>query len=210
MTNDDFYNMIQNVSVDEMKKWSTVYLPDIEELPDDTRFGTYTYSDFVTLTTINIVYVLDGVGMLDKEAAIEFVKFEREHSIVVWAKEKPNANKTPKVVEKRTKQKGLESINDIIYKLAYAQKEWGNDSKIAIQIYDSEDKIIDGCYVNRVDVNADGTVIISGRSNKELVDKHKSIVTRRREAKDSGDVDEAYNLKLAMNKFYGKQYEKSE
>lgn len=210
MTNDDFYNMIQNVSVNEMKKWPTVYLPDIEELPDDTRFGTYTYSNFITLTTINIVYVLDGVGMLDKEAAIEFVKFERERSIVVWAKEKPNTNKTPKVVEKRTKQKGLESINDIIYKLAYAQKEWGNDSKVVIQIYDSEDNIIDGCYVDHVGVNTDGTVFISGHSNKELVDKHKSIVTERREAEDSGDIDEAYNLKLTMNKFYGKQYEKSE
>lgn len=209
MTNDDFYSMIRNIRANEMKKWPTVYLPDIEELPDDTRFGTYTYSDFITLETINVVYVLDGSGLLDKEAAIEFVKFKRYHSMVVWAKERPN--KTSKVDEKETKQhKGSESINDIIYKLAYAQKEWGNDSKVVIQIYDSEDKIIDGCYVNRVDVNTDGTVIISGHSNKELVDKHKSIVTRRREAKDSGDFDEAYDLKLAMNKFYGKQYEKSE
>ncbi len=199
MTSDDFYTMIQNVSVNEMKEWPTVYLPDIEELPDDTWFGTYTYSDFVTLMTINVVYVVDEVRMLDKKAAIEFVKFERGHSIVVWAKEKPTANKTSKVAENEVKHdKGSESINDIIYKLAYAQKEWGNDSKVVIQIHDSDDNIIDGCYVDRVGVNTDGTVFISGHSNKELVNKHKSIVTERREAKDTKDVDEAHNLKLAM------------
>lgn len=60
------------------------------------------------------------------------------------------------------------TLEEIITALQYVQREWGNDSKVAINVYD--DNNVYGDYAMYICCGKDGTVFISNKkpkSNKE-------------------------------------------
>lgn len=56
------------------------------------------------------------------------------------------------------------TLEEVITVLQYVQREWGNDSKVAINVYD--DNNVYGDYAMHICYGKDGTVYISNKKSK--------------------------------------------
>ena len=61
----------------------------------------------------------------------------------------------------------MTTVGELIKAFEYVKREWGNDSKVVIQIRDESDYLINGAYVNKFAINHDGTVILVGKGHKD-------------------------------------------
>lgn len=90
MLNNDLCKMVYEAGEHEMLDWPRVMSIDLEKLSNDSRFDTYTYTNFASQLRIVSILKSDN-GMLNKDALKYFMDDEYSQGAkIVWAKEKPD------------------------------------------------------------------------------------------------------------------------
>lgn len=106
MLNNDLCKMVYEAGEHEMLDWPQIMAIDLEKLSNDSRFDTYTYTNFASQLRIVSILKSDN-GMLTKDALKYFMEDEyAQGARIVWAKEKPDELREKTVnIEYRQKEK---------------------------------------------------------------------------------------------------------
>lgn len=109
MINNDLCKIVCEADEHEMLNRPQVMSIDLEKLPNDSHFDTYTYTNFASQLRIVSILKSDN-GMLDKDALKYFMDDEysqySQGARIVWAKEKPDELREKTVnIEYRQKEK---------------------------------------------------------------------------------------------------------